>query len=61
MKFLRIREVVERTGLSRSSIYQKIKDGLFPKQVKISANASAWLESEVDSWIKSALESRGEQ
>ena len=49
--FLRRKQVETRTGLSRSAIYQYIKDGLFPKPVPLGPRAVGWLESEVSEWI----------
>ena len=34
-RFLRIKEVVQRTGMSRGTIYNKIHAGEFPKQIAI--------------------------
>jgi len=51
MKFIRIGNVIERTGLSRSSIYAFISEGNFPAQVKLSERCVAWVEQEVDGWI----------
>jgi prophage regulatory protein len=50
-KILRIRTVLTRTGLSRSTIYRKMKDGTFPSQIRISEHCSGWRESEINSWI----------
>lgn len=52
-KILRLRDVVERTGLSRSSIYLKASQGQFPSPFKlgVGARASGWLEAQVDDWI----------
>jgi prophage regulatory protein len=50
-KILRIRTVLARTGLSRSTIYRKMKDGTFPNQVRISEHCSGWRESEINRWI----------
>ncbi|MFM0321103.1 helix-turn-helix transcriptional regulator [Caballeronia glebae] len=50
-RFLRLGQVKDRTGLSRSTIYQFIKDGKFPPSLSIGARAVAWLESDVDRWI----------
>lgn len=56
---LRLPQVSKRTGLSASSIYNKLKqnsrwhDPTFPQQVRLGANAVGWLESEVDAWITS--------
>lgn len=57
---LRRREVEARTGLSRSTIYQKVGDGAFPAPVSIGGRSVAWLEHEVDDWIDQAIaRSRG--
>ena len=50
-RFLRIGKVLDRTGFSRATLYRKIADGSFPKQVKISERCAAWRESEIDAWI----------
>ena len=49
--FLRRKLVQTRTGLSRSTIYQYIKDGMFPKPVPLGPRAVGWLESDVSEWI----------
>ena len=49
--FLRRKQVETRTGLSRSTIYQHIKDGAFPRPVLLGARAVGWLESDVSDWI----------
>jgi len=49
--FLRRKQVETRTGLSRSMIYQYIKDGVFPKPMPLGPRAVGWLESEVSEWI----------
>jgi prophage regulatory protein len=49
---LRRRQVEARTGLARSTIYQYIKDGAFPKPVQLGPRAVGWLESEVTEWIE---------
>ena len=49
--FLRRNQVQTRTGLSRSTIYQYIKDGMFPKPVPLGPRAVGWLESEVSEWV----------
>jgi len=58
-RLLRLREVIKRTGLSRSAIYLAIQRGLFPKQIKLSLRSAAWLESEVEQWIAQRVELRG--
>ena len=60
-QILRLPQVKTQTGLSRSSIYQMIADGLFPKQFSLTGSrAVGWLEEDIQNWIKQRLaESRG--
>ena len=53
MKFLRIRQVMQLTGLSRMTIYRLERDGRFPKRRQLSQNSVAWLESEITDWAES--------
>jgi prophage regulatory protein len=48
---LRLPRVLELTGLSRSSIYDMVESGTFPRQVKLGARAIAWRESDVARWL----------
>lgn len=50
-KILRMRTVLERTGLSRSTLYRKMRDGTFPNQVRISEHCCGWRESAINRWI----------
>jgi prophage regulatory protein len=57
---LRRKQVEQRTGLSRSTIYLRVAQGTFPKAVSLGARAVGWLESEVDEWLNARVElSRG--
>ena len=49
-RIVRLRTVLARTGLSRSTIYRKIAEGTFPTQIKISANGTGWHESDINRW-----------
>ncbi|WP_208279517.1 helix-turn-helix transcriptional regulator [Massilia oculi] len=61
LTILRRKQVEARTGLSRSTIYDKINrrspryDPTFPTQVRLSRDAVGWIESEVDAWIASRI------
>lgn len=48
--FLRRHSVEAKTGLSRSTIYARVKDGTFPAPVRIGPRAVAWLESDIEAW-----------
>jgi prophage regulatory protein len=51
-KFLRLREVLARTGLARSTIYSRIAKKEFPPAIALGSPAAvAWLESDIDEWI----------
>jgi prophage regulatory protein len=50
-RIIRLKTVLSRTGLSRSTIYRKIAEGTFPAQIKISTNGTGWHESDINSWI----------
>ena len=52
----RLPDVLNRVGYSRSTIYQLIADGKFPKPVSLGARAVAWLESDIDAWIAARIE-----
>ena len=51
LAILRRRQVEQRTGLSRSTLDQSIRDGFFPKPVPLGPRAVGWLESDVSDWI----------
>ena len=53
MKFLRIRQVMQLTGLSRMTIYRLELAGRFPKRRRLSENSVAWLESDIQAWADS--------
>jgi prophage regulatory protein len=46
-----IRAIIARTGLSRSTIYDYIARGLFPRQRRLGPRRVGWLASEVRAWI----------
>lgn len=57
---LRLADVKNRTGLSRSTIYLNISQGLFPRPINLGARSVGWLESEIDAWISARIrQSRG--
>ncbi len=45
-----------RTGLSRSQMYAKIRDGSFPAPISLGARAVGWLESDIDAWLESQIQ-----
>ena len=57
-RFLRLADVIERTGLSRSSIYLSISQGKFPQNINLGSRSVGWLESEIDTWIQDRINQR---
>ncbi|MBN6064748.1 helix-turn-helix transcriptional regulator [Aggregatibacter actinomycetemcomitans] len=57
-RFIRLDEVMSRTGLKRSTIYLKMKANEFPKSISLGLNNVAWLESEVVEWMKEKVNQR---
>jgi prophage regulatory protein len=51
-RIIRLRTVLDRTGLSRSTLYRKIADGTFPAQLRISIHGAGWRESDIDRWVR---------
>lgn len=50
-RFIRLPKVKEKTGLPKSTIYRKIHEDDFPKQVSLGAKTVAWLESDIEKWM----------
>jgi prophage regulatory protein len=57
-KLLKLKTVIEVTGVSRSHIYALAQKGQFPKPVKLTERSSAWVESEIQDWIESRIAAR---
>ena len=59
-RLLRLSEVMALTTYSGSSIYRKVGDGSFPKQVKIGAHAVRWWLSEIEAWMEAHARATGD-
>ena len=67
-RFIRLPEVLSRTGYGRTSIYRKMEDGSFPRCVKLGGpledsnafdcRAIAWIEDEVEQWMATRIKER---
>ena len=67
-RFIRLNEVLSRTGYGRTSIYRKMEEGTFPKSLKLGgppkdpnifdSRAIAWIEDEVDQWVEDRIDER---
>ena len=59
-RLIRIKDVMDRTGLARSTVYKYISLGQFPQPIKLGTRAVAWVEHEVEAWICESIERRDE-
>lgn len=64
LALLNIKQVAQRIGLSKSSIYrrlnpkEKLYDPNFPKPVKIGDTTTRWVECEIEAWLQEIIEHR---
>ncbi|MNF77914.1 Prophage CP4-57 regulatory protein (AlpA) [compost metagenome] len=58
LRFIRMREVTQKTGLSKSSIYDQMAQGLFPKTVNLGGRSVAFVEAEIDAWMAARITAR---
>jgi len=54
-RILRLKAVLDRTGLSRSTLYRKISQGSFPKQIAIADRCAGWRESAIEAWLTNPM------
>jgi prophage regulatory protein len=58
-RLLRLPEVEIEVGLKRSAIYEAIKNGRFPKQIRVGSRAVAWTEKSIEDWKAERLSVSG--
>ena len=58
-RLLRLSEVQARCGLSRSSLYRKMRDRSFPEPLKVGVRAVRWRESEIEAWLETRPRATG--
>ena len=49
--FMKVKEVLSRTGLKIDNLYKQIRMGYFPKPVKVTIQSSVWVSTEIDIWM----------
>jgi prophage regulatory protein len=54
-KFIRLPEVKNKTGLSRSSIYLRMSNGEFPQSISLGSRAVGWLEEDINQWLEDCI------
>jgi prophage regulatory protein len=56
--FIRLPEVRQKVGMSKSHIYDLITQDKFPKPVKVSSRISCWVTAEVEQWVQEQIDGR---
>lgn len=51
-RLLRLPEVIDRVGLRRSAIYERMSEGRFPKSRSLGPKCAVWVEAEIEEWIR---------
>lgn len=57
IRLIRIKEVMNKTGIARSTIWYMVKKGTFPVPRKISPRVTVWVESEINKFIEQVVNS----
>lgn len=60
-RIIRLKTVLDRTGLSRTTLYRKMGEGTFPHSLKISIHGTGWRESAVNRWLADPAAYREDQ
>lgn len=60
LRLIRLKSLVDKVGLQKSAIYRRIAIGEFPKPVSLGGRSVAWLESDVDAWIREKVDASRE-
>ena len=58
IQMLRMPDVIQRTGLSRSTIYSLMAKGKFPRQIHVSENTTAWAAHEIEAYLAERIAER---
>ncbi|WP_269606405.1 helix-turn-helix transcriptional regulator [Prochlorococcus marinus] len=55
LRFIRLPEVLHRTGLSRTTVYRLMDSDEFPRQIPLGSRIVVWNEKEIEQWMKEKL------
>ncbi len=55
IQFIRQKHLLPLLGFSAATLWRKVKEGKFPKPVKLSENITAWQIKEVEKWIQGRI------
>ncbi len=53
--FIRLPEVIGMSGFQKTAIWEKSKNGTFPKPIKLSRRVTVWVKQEVEAWVQQKI------
>lgn len=54
-RIIRLPTVLNKTGLSRSTVYRKMEAGTFPRNLRLSLRCAGWREADVNDWLRNPM------
>lgn len=57
-KILAVNEVLDRTGLSRRTLYQEMSESRFPRPIQLTARRVGWPEQDIENWLAAKIATR---
>lgn len=61
MRVLKLKDVLHKTGLGKTTLYKLISLSEFPKPIGLGLRSVGWLESEIEAWIQQKINTRDQQ
>ena len=61
LKIYRKKELCQLLGISSATLYRRIKEGTFPRSIKVSDNIVGWLAVDLEDWFDNLVESQRAQ
>ncbi|MEJ5152553.1 helix-turn-helix transcriptional regulator [Comamonas sp. MYb396] len=61
MRVLKLKDVLSKTGLGKTSLYKLVSLSEFPKPISLGLRSVGWLESEIEAWIQEKIHVRDQQ
>jgi prophage regulatory protein len=58
IRILSVNQVIDRTGLSRRTLYQEISEHRFPRPIQLTARRVGWPELDIETWLIAKIEKR---
>ena len=60
MRILRCKDVIKKTGLPRTTIYDMVRDKIFPSPIQLGPRTTGWVEEEIEKWLLEKVRMRDE-